>query len=145
MPPKKKKTSKKRPLKKRVVTKKKPARKLAKKQAKKSITRKPALKAKKGKVAAAKGPRKKVLPPVQGTIAAEVTHYFPHVNAAVLKVKSPLKVGDNIRIKGHTTDFKETIASMQINHVPINEAKNGDEIGLLVSSRVRIGDIVYKI
>ncbi len=76
----------------------------------------------------------------------EVTHYFPHVKAAaILVVKDGLKVGENIYIKGHTTDFKEKIKSMQLDRVPIQEAKKAQEIGLLVKSRVRIGDTVYRV
>ncbi|TAN60066.1 translation elongation factor-like protein [bacterium] len=74
----------------------------------------------------------------------KITHFFPHVNAAVIALKAPLKVGDQIRVKGHTTDLTENVSSMQIDHKPINEAKKGDEIGLLVTSRVRAGDTVYK-
>jgi putative protease len=76
----------------------------------------------------------------------EVTHYFPHVNAAAIKIlKDGIKVGDNVYIKGHTTDFKEKINSIQLDHAPIQEGKKGQEIGLLVKSRVRIGDSVYKL
>ena len=74
-----------------------------------------------------------------------VTHYFPKVRAAVVKLKSPLTAGDTIRIKGHTTDFKQGIASIQIEHVAVNSAKKGQEIGLLVDSRVRQHDVVYKV
>jgi len=76
----------------------------------------------------------------------EVTHYFPHVNAAaVMLLKDGLKVGDNIYIKGHTTDFKEKVNSIQMDHVAIQEGKKKQEIGLFVKSRVRIGDSVYKL
>lgn len=76
----------------------------------------------------------------------EVTHYFPHVKAAALLVlKDSIKVGDEIYLKGHTTDFKEKIASMQLDRVPIQEGRKGQEIGLLVKKRVRIGDSVYKL
>jgi len=76
----------------------------------------------------------------------EVTHYFPHVNAAAVKLlKSGLKVGDSVYIKGHTTDFKEIVNSIQLDHATILEGKRGQEIGLLVKSRVRQGDKVYKI
>ncbi|MCM8770411.1 MAG: translation elongation factor-like protein [Candidatus Omnitrophica bacterium] len=74
-----------------------------------------------------------------------ITHYFPHVKAGVLKLKVPLAIGDTIKIKGHTTDFTQTVTSMQINHVPITKAKKGDEIGLLVESRVRRKDKVFKV
>ncbi len=76
----------------------------------------------------------------------KVTHYFPHVKAAaVLTLKDGLKIGDRVYIKGHTTDFKQSAKSMQLDHVPIQEAKKDQEIGLLVKSRVRIGDTVYRI
>ena len=75
-----------------------------------------------------------------------VTHYFPHVKAAAVKLlKSGLKVGDQIYIKGHTTDFKENVESIQLDHKPIAQAKKGQEIGLMVRSRVRIGDKVYEV
>lgn len=76
----------------------------------------------------------------------EVTHYFPHVKAAAVSIlKDSLKVGEEIYIKGHTTDFKEKVKSMQLDRVDIQEGKKGQEIGLLVKSRTRIGDSVYKI
>lgn len=76
----------------------------------------------------------------------EVTHYFQHVNAAAVKLtKSGLKVGDVIYLKGHTTDFKETVRSIQLDRSPLTQGKKGQEIGLYVKSRVRIGDKVYKI
>ncbi|MBL7069295.1 MAG: hypothetical protein ISS34_05510 [Candidatus Omnitrophica bacterium] len=75
-----------------------------------------------------------------------ITHYFPHVKAAVIKLsKGDLKASDNVYIKGHTTDFKQSVKSLQLNRAPVQEGKAGQEIGLKVKSRVRIGDIVYKI
>ena len=90
---------------------------------------------------------KKLKAGFEGTLekVGKVTHYFPKVKAAAVKILKNVKTGDEIYIKGHTTDFKETIASMQLDHVVINEGKKGQEIGLLVKSRVRIGDGVYKI
>ncbi len=73
-----------------------------------------------------------------------VTHYFPKVRAAVVKLKAPLAVGDRIKVKGHTTDFTQAVTSLQIDRVPINSAQKGQEIGLLVDSRVRQHDAVYK-
>ncbi|MBP7836283.1 MAG: translation elongation factor-like protein [Candidatus Omnitrophica bacterium] len=74
-----------------------------------------------------------------------VTHYFSHVRAAVIKLKGPLAAGDTIKVKGHTTDFVQPVSSMQINHVSVNQAKKGQEIGLLVDSRARQHDLVYKV
>lgn len=73
-----------------------------------------------------------------------VTHYFPQVRAAVIKLKVPLSLGESVRIKGHTTDFTQLVDSLQIDRQPITKAKRGQEIGLLVDSRVRRRDAVYK-
>lgn len=73
----------------------------------------------------------------------EITHYYTKIGVAVVKVKNPISVGDKIEIKGATTDFKQSVNSMQIEHEKISKAKKGDVIGLKVKDRVRIGDLVY--
>ncbi len=79
-------------------------------------------------------------------IVGRVTHYFPHVKAGVILVSNEkIALGDTLQIKGHTTDVKQKVSSMQINNAPIKEAKPGDEVGLLVKSRLRHNDIVYKL
>jgi len=60
-------------------------------------------------------------------------------------LKGGINVGDQIYLKGHTTDFKEKVNSIQLDHISIQAGKKGQEIGLLVKSRVRIGDGVYRI
>ena len=75
-----------------------------------------------------------------------VVAFFRIPVVAVIKImQGSLKIGDRIWIKGHTTDLKQTIASMQVNHQSIPEARKGDEVGIKVSSRARIGDRVYRI
>ena len=81
----------------------------------------------------------------EGNLIGVIIHYFPHVQAAVIKLKKPLANGDTVKIKGHTTDFTQTVNSMQIDRVEISSAKKGDEIGLKVNSRVRQQDKVYKV
>ena len=123
----------------------------AKPAVKKAVKRPKAIKAKAGKTAkkkVAKKTGKKAPNALELSLEkiGEVTHYFPHVNAAAVKLKkSGLKVGDQIYLKGHTTDFKEKVESIQLDHATIPEGKKGQEIGLLVKSRVRIGDSVYRI
>jgi len=74
-----------------------------------------------------------------------VIHYYPKIGVVVVEVKAPIKVGDRISIRGATTDFEQTIESMEIEHKKIQEAKPGDSIGLRVKERVRERDIVYKV
>ncbi len=127
---KKKKATVKRKVTKKRVLKRKPAKKII-----------PKKKASKRKVAS----KVKAVKKAKENVIGEITHYFPHVRAAVIKLKAPLATGDAIKIKGHTTDLQQVITSMQIDHVVVDEAKKGQEIGLLVESRVRQHDTVYKI
>jgi putative protease len=73
-----------------------------------------------------------------------ITHYFPKIGVAIVEVTAPIAVGDTIRIKGTTTDFEQTIKSMEIEHKRIEKAKAGDSIGLKVEDKVRERDILYK-
>jgi hypothetical protein len=138
------KTKKKKPVKKpakktvKKVLKKKPVKKVVKKGIKKVIKKKaPAKKLAVKKI-------KKAAKPEKGFLG-EITHYFPKVRAAVIKLKEPLGMGDKIKIKGHTTDFTQIVTSLQIDRVDINIAQKGDEIGFQVESRVRRGDKVTKL
>ena len=74
----------------------------------------------------------------------KVTHYFPHVKAAVIELTGMLRAGDKISIKGHTTNFEQTIKSMQSNNTDVTEAGKGKVVGIIVKERVREHDIVYK-
>lgn len=74
-----------------------------------------------------------------------VSHFFSKISVAVVELTAPLKVGETIAIKGMTTNFEQTVDSMQIEHEAVDEAKKGDSIGLKVKERVREGDIVYRI
>ncbi|MEM3725785.1 MAG: translation elongation factor-like protein [Candidatus Bathyarchaeia archaeon] len=73
-----------------------------------------------------------------------VTHFFPKISVAVIELTAPLAVGDTIAIKGPTTDFEQTVDSMQIEHKNIQRAEAGQSIGLKVVQRVREKDKVYK-
>ncbi len=74
-----------------------------------------------------------------------VNDYFAKIGVAGIDLEGPLKVGDTIHIKGHTTDLELTVESMQIEHQQVQEAKAGDAIGIKVASRCRDGDVVYKV
>ncbi|MFH0984595.1 MAG: hypothetical protein V1882_03555 [Candidatus Omnitrophota bacterium] len=143
-------------VKKSIKSKTKPAKKKVAKPAKKKTIRSAAQKTAKKKAPAPKrkSAKKKVSAKAgKGMIkaalkalpTAEVTHYFPHVNAAVLKIKTgEIRIGDELLFKGHTTDFKQKVISMQIDHQPVLIAKKGDDFGVQVKSRVRAGDLVFK-
>jgi selenocysteine-specific translation elongation factor len=78
-------------------------------------------------------------------IIGSVSDFFAHPVVAGIELTAPLRVGDKIHIKGHTTDLELVVESMQIKNENVTEAKAGDSIGIKVSDRVRAGDSVYKI
>jgi len=73
-----------------------------------------------------------------------VTHFFSKISVAVLELSLPLAVGDRILIKGPSTDFEQTVESMQIDRKAIQRAEGGQSIGLKVVQPVKEKDVVYK-
>ena len=75
-----------------------------------------------------------------------VVKFFAQPSVAALKVtRGTIKKGDTLRYIGHTTDFTDQVASMQVNNQPVEEATAGDFIGVKVKERVRENDKVYKL
>ena len=75
-----------------------------------------------------------------------VVHQWRQVGAALISVvDGQLRVGDTIRIKGHTTDFVQTLESMQIDHEPVDSARAGEDVAVAVTDRVRVQDKVYRV
>lgn len=76
----------------------------------------------------------------------EVIKFFGKISVAAIKLsEGSLKVGDKIHILGHTTDFTQTVDSMQIENKNVQEAGPGADIGIKVIEKVREHDIVYKV
>lgn len=147
----KKKTKK--PAKKKTAAKKAPKKKAVKKPvAKKRPVKKPAAAKPVMKPAALKPsapPMAKppaVEAPIGGQPVGKVVHYYTHLSVAIVElVQGMLRVGDTIHIKGHTTDFKQTVESMEIEHQKVTEATPGQSFGLKVREHAREHDIVYKV
>ncbi len=78
-------------------------------------------------------------------LIGKVGNYFSRLNVAAIKLTESLRVGDTISIEGATTNFEQTVESMQIQNESIEEANAGDEIGIKVGDKVREGDRVYLI
>jgi hypothetical protein len=74
-----------------------------------------------------------------------ITHYFPKVGVAVVRLEDGLLAGDQIRISGPHQNFSQRVLSMEIEHQTITRADRGQEVGLKVAQPVRPGDIVYRI
>ena len=75
-----------------------------------------------------------------------VVDYYAKVNVIAVEITSgELSVGDTIHVKGHTTDFIETVGSMQIEHEAVQTARTGDSVGIKVKERARGHDLVFKV
>jgi selenocysteine-specific translation elongation factor len=74
-----------------------------------------------------------------------VSHWFGNIKVAGIDLTSKLAVGDRVHILGHTTDFEQEIKSMQIMHQDVSEAGRGDDVGVKLKARARVGDKVYKV
>ena len=73
-----------------------------------------------------------------------VTHYYSHLSVVAMQLEpgTTLRVGDIIHIRGHTTDFLE---SLEVNHAPVTEVGPNDDFGLKVIEHAREHDIVCKV
>jgi hypothetical protein len=72
-----------------------------------------------------------------------VSDFFARPMVAGLELSSPLKIGDIIHIKGHTTDITMTVDSMQIDNAKVTEANAGTAVGIKLPDRARKGDAVF--
>ena len=72
-----------------------------------------------------------------------VTHYYNKIGVGIVKFDQPVKPGDTLHFKGHTSDFKQTISDMEFDHKKIQETKKGQEVGLKVDQKVHEHDQVY--
>ncbi len=75
-----------------------------------------------------------------------ISHYFGKLEVAAIELtEGSLTVGDSIHIKGHTTDLREKVDSIQIEHDQVQSAKKGESIGIKITDHVREHDLVYKV
>ena len=75
----------------------------------------------------------------------EVSNFFDHVKVIAVKLNSPLKVGDKIKVVGGEVDFEQTVDSMQIQNKSVKSAKKGEEVGIKIKEKARKGYKVFKV
>jgi translation elongation factor EF-Tu-like GTPase len=95
------------------------------------------------------GPPSGSIPPVEEPVQQEeaigiVTHYYSHLGVAVVQLnKGMLKTGDAIHIKGHSTDFTQTVTSLEYEHRHVDQTIAGQAVGIKVNDHAREHDILY--
>ncbi len=75
----------------------------------------------------------------------KVTHYFGHLSVAAVELTAPLAVGDQVHVKGHTTDFSQKIDSLEVEHQKVSTAAPGDNVAFKVPDKARPGDQVFRV
>ena len=73
-----------------------------------------------------------------------VIHFFSKISVAIVELMLPLSVGDRILVKGPSTDFEQTVESMQIEGKSLQRAEGGQSIGLKLVQPAKEKDVVYK-
>jgi len=82
---------------------------------------------------------------MSGIRIGQVTHFYDKIKVAVINITATIQVGDTVHFLGHSTDFKQEVTSLQIEHQGVNEVGSGQEVAMKVSQTVRPKDTVYKL
>lgn len=73
-----------------------------------------------------------------------VTHFFPQIMVAVVRLEKDLRIGDTVQIEGHGQNFEQVVESIQIDKKPIHSAKRGQEIAIKVANPVKEKDQIFR-
>ena len=136
------------PAKKKPAPKKKPAAKKISKPPRRTARRpsSPTRPAKPAKPPVAPAPAPAPAPLAGEERVGVVTHYYGHLSVAAVMIDTlALRVGDTIHVVGHTSDFRQRVESIQLEHESVSEALPDQEIGLRVTEHAREHDVVYKV
>lgn len=80
----------------------------------------------------------------QNQKVGKVSHYYNRIGVAVIDLEGSLRVGDTIKfVRGGEDLFTQEITSMQLEHKPVEEAGNGDSIGVQTNQEIKNGAEVY--
>lgn len=75
-----------------------------------------------------------------------VAGYYSKIGVAAIRLTDgDLRVGDQVRIRGHTTDFTQPVESMELEHQRVERAERGAEVAVRVRERVRRNDQVLRV
>ena len=80
-----------------------------------------------------------------GTRVGTVTHFFDHLSVAVLALTETVHVGDTLHFLGHSTDFKQEVTSLQIEHKAVDEAGPGADVAIKVAQRVHPNNSIFRV
>lgn len=76
-------------------------------------------------------------------LIGKVIHYYDKIGVAVVKLGKALKTGDNVKFVHGENEFKQSIESMQLEHVQVSQGKKGQEVAIKVDKEAKSGTLVY--
>lgn len=80
----------------------------------------------------------------QNQKVGKVSHYYNKIGVAVIDLEGSLRVGDTIKfVRGGEDLFTQEVTSMQLEHKTVEEAGNGDSIGVQTDQEIKNGAEVY--
>ncbi|TSC91328.1 MAG: Uncharacterized protein CEN90_457 [Parcubacteria group bacterium Licking1014_17] len=68
-----------------------------------------------------------------------IIHWFDKISVAVVKLASPLKVGDGVKAKHGDSEFEFAVESMQVEHEDVKSAKKGEEVAIKFPQKAKEG------
>jgi hypothetical protein len=75
-----------------------------------------------------------------------VTDYLNRIGVAVIHLTDgDLHVGDQVHIAGRTTEHRQWVESLQIEHEAVAQAPRGSEVAMRVAAPVHRKDSVFRI
>jgi putative protease len=75
-----------------------------------------------------------------------ITDYYAKIGVAAAQLsEGDLQVGDRIHIRGHTTDFNQTVESLQVEHQAVQRAARGSGVAIKVNERCRKHDELLRV
>lgn len=77
-------------------------------------------------------------------LIGHVTHYWGKPHAAGVHLTGPVDVGDTIHFVGPTSDFRQQVASMEIEHHKIQHGAPGADVAVEVSEHPHQNDLVFR-
>lgn len=78
-----------------------------------------------------------------GLKIGQVTHYYDKIGVAVVELSADLHIGDVVTFSG-STDFSQTVDSLQMEHKQVKSVEAGESVGLKVKEPVKPGDFVLR-
>ncbi|MBI4638413.1 MAG: translation elongation factor-like protein [Candidatus Rokubacteria bacterium] len=75
-----------------------------------------------------------------------VTDYYARIGVAAISLTDgDIRAGDRIRVRGQTTDFTQSVESLEVEHRAVERAQRGSEVALKTRERVRRHDQVFRL